>query len=628
MAQLIKYKCSYNDVEGRSYELLIYEEDYAGQQIDVDMYAVLDYGVSDSVLELIRPSTLTIMLNASVTQDFSDLKSDNEKSHQVILLREAQQVWVGWITPDGFYRDWVNERWQLQIVCIDGLDSLQNLAYVQDTGLPFAGQATLINIMANALKRTGSSLNIRVLLQDGVFPVKAQTSGADQSLLLNKVQNETFIEDDGESITSCWDVLLNVLRLANCTLFQQGGYWYMINLPAFVLNNQGGASIFQQWNSSGTTANNTSPIEMNYVIGSHINNFPLFHVNENQRLETKGILSADRVEWIYGQLISGVANPNFYNDGTTIANWTINEPTNVQPQNPQGVKLIRTLAFDQPVLDPILTADTTATVFAGQQARITVKWRSLVTWGMGVFFRLYLNASPKDWYLSVSGLTWVENDSDSRTLFRSDANVEDGLVVFNWTTPMIPDDGVLILELLEPFTPIDTTAEKSIIVEQFAIGETETSASQGITFTATRNSAPSSISSEPFSALLCDGDGSPYEGSLFLNDGLTRALAYRSALTTNYRRVWQATLEDTLSILGVVSELFTGDVYGFIPYFSRVEIDGIEGVFHIIGYKFDTYNNIITLTLYQLWEAPLVLIDITFETVNNYGSTTRPTIKG
>ncbi len=45
---------------------------------------------------------------------------------------------------------------------------------------------------------------------------------------------------------------------------------------------------------------------------------------------------------------------------------------------------------------------------------------------------------------------------------------------------------------------------------------------------------------------------------------------------------------------------FTGSIYGYIPYLSSVTIDGIDGVFVIIEYRYNIKRNVTNLKLIQI----------------------------
>ncbi len=74
------------------------------------------------------------------------------------------------------------------------------------------------------------------------------------------------------------------------------------------------------------------------------------------------------------------------------------------------------------------------------------------------------------------------------------------------------------------------------------------------------------------------------------------------------------------------SILFSGSIYGYIPYFSRISIDGFDGVFMFVEYSYDTKENLITGKLIQLFGNELE--DIDYALTPDYGKTVKPTIIG
>ena len=89
----------------------------------------------------------------------------------------------------------------------------------------------------------------------------------------------------------------------------------------------------------------------------------------------------------------------------------------------------------------------------------------------------------------------------------------------------------------------------------------------------------------------------------------------------------QISAEDDLRIQSSPIKLFTGDIYGQIPYLSLVEIDNVFGLFMFINYSYDIQTNIISGKLLQLFNIDLGDIQYLFS--YDYGNNTiRPTIRG
>ena len=73
------------------------------------------------------------------------------------------------------------------------------------------------------------------------------------------------------------------------------------------------------------------------------------------------------------------------------------------------------------------------------------------------------------------------------------------------------------------------------------------------------------------------------------------------------------------------TRLFSGDIFGHIDILSVIEINNIPGYFMILGYSYNTKENIISLELQEIKGAELD--DIDYIKTIDYGNTVKPTIK-
>ena len=83
--------------------------------------------------------------------------------------------------------------------------------------------------------------------------------------------------------------------------------------------------------------------------------------------------------------------------------------------------------------------------------------------------------------------------------------------------------------------------------------------------------------------------------------------------------------EDDLRIQSAPVKLFSGDIYGQIPYLSVISINNVFGLFMFIEYSYDIKENILSGKMMQMYNNELG--DILYNFSYDYGNNTiKPTI--
>ena len=157
----LKYQIEYDDVVNIKHVFEIYDDNYTGDPIPVDGSVTMDYGQVDENLESFRGQGLRVDLEADSTLTYEDLFSSQQKVFSVIYYRDSTVLFQGWLNSEGFFEDFVNDKWIVSFDCIDGLGYLQNLAFVNSDGTNITGVKTQLEILSLALQRTGIQANIK-----------------------------------------------------------------------------------------------------------------------------------------------------------------------------------------------------------------------------------------------------------------------------------------------------------------------------------------------------------------------------------------------------------------------------------------------------------------------------------
>ena len=324
MALGLKYIANYDNPQGDQFILAIALEGYTGQPIEMRATARIQYGAIKDLTQAIRPSTCTISLEASETQTFEDLFTDKERQAAVGIIRNGSEYWQGWVIPDGWFNDYVNDKWVVNLDCEDGLRTLKNLSYVDSSGQPYRGFDSVIKIIAKAVNRSGVSLPIALLLDNNDNdPVQTEPiTGTPQDYVDCTINQTVYNDEDKDTIVNCYDVLESLLAPGLYTLFQQGDRWVIANVAQVASPASNGTITVRVYDENGENPT-TETTTIFTTLGSQINGFDPFWVNENQRWEGRPTLSGTRSEFRLRKPGSVILNSDFDNNGTVIDDWTI-----------------------------------------------------------------------------------------------------------------------------------------------------------------------------------------------------------------------------------------------------------------------------------------------------------------
>lgn len=127
----LKYTVAYSNISGDNFLLEIFQKsDFTFNENQIAGSVIYTKGSVDDIFEPIRPTTLTINLEASQTNVLEDFQSFNEFDFKVKFYRNSLQIFEGWINPDGWFQDWVNDKWEISMTAVDGLGTLKNLEFL------------------------------------------------------------------------------------------------------------------------------------------------------------------------------------------------------------------------------------------------------------------------------------------------------------------------------------------------------------------------------------------------------------------------------------------------------------------------------------------------------------------
>lgn len=608
------------------YVLNIYKENYNGGATEIFGTIEITKSTVDNILDPIRGTGLQLGLLANQSITFDEFAISDEFTYKAELLKNNFIIYEGYIKPDGTQQSFVNNEWLINIEVTDGLGALKDLSFVQSNGTQFTGKMSFLEVIEACLNRTRLTLDINT-------SINLEYSGYTGTNILKDVyvNSSRFIKESNDIIImDCNEVLTSILNLMSAVITQQDGQWWVYRPND--LQATGYTEFINQ------TTEQVFNVNLNKSLGSQINNFYPHHCGANQQIEVKGAISAYRLNYEYGFLDGYFTNSSLnHDDDLNFDEWTVIESAGIIINDPNDLSGLMMNPSDgypdfpaaQLPLTEVLESDP-APSFAG--VRLTFRTKVSVTVNGGYF---YFKIKTSDGYFLNTRNQW-EVGEDSNTYFRVRCKRNNN-VTFELLLPELINDCDVSIIICQPqakltllVPPLPPISQPGGIFEISYIQLLDnTLASQGIVgenHTVSRSLPPSSITKENQKVFNGDGDilliGSIYKDDLINVTDLWN----RRGKSENLPLLGISAMDD-LRIQSRPIQVFSGDIYGHLPYLSVVSIDNIVGIFMFTQWSYNLNTNQMTsCKLTQFYNDDLA--DISYEITPDYGNTIKPTIRG
>jgi len=617
------YEFEYYDDEGVLNECVIQKEDGGFPVVPTQINGYVTYSMSevDSVDESIRGGGLTLSLEASTTQTYSDLYSGNEKQFLVYYYRDSVLKLKGWLISDGIYEDFVSDKWIIDIDVTDGLSFLKDLAYVDTSGLQYTGKQSQLEIISNCLLRTGLGQNINTNI-DIYYTGLSTTLDVLDNVFYN---TDRFVKDDGETIMDCEEVLRDVLEPYNAQIVSWNGEWWIFKINQLFADD---TPTFFQYNFLGTSYGTTTTEDFSFDLGSQIDSYYPHHCNSNQVISYNKSIGAYRINYKYGLDLSLLENVYLAHSGGTISEWTINSSTNLT-LNTSGYGV--DLDFDATASVKNLTSNTIA-VLADDLINYNIKFKTtsltkntttlfwgkfnykvVLTGGSTYYFNPF--AVPAEWTLTDTTAFSFGGELNSNTEILVDL-------------PAAPIAGNITIEIWTPEQTNDETG--TFYLNYISVSPQGESTSDGLKqgefHTFQRKNNPSTNVKDTKTVNVGDQPSDLYYGTIYKADETTPTETWFRKGVTEAKVILELMGEETMMLSQDTSREFTGDVYGFVEPLSIVTINNVSGLFIPLSLDYNSKTNITNVKLRQIFNA--TLSDLDYELTYDYGNSVKPTIKG
>jgi hypothetical protein len=615
------YEIEYFDLEGVRHTCSIAE--YTTDSIPITINGYVTYNLSevDDVDESIRGSGLTLSLEASTSRTFSDLTNKPDKYWKVTYTRDGATFFIGWLITDGIYEDFVADKWIIDLDVTDGLSYLTDLSYVDSDGLQFSGKQTQLEIISNCLNRIGIDQNINTNID--IYYTGLSTS---LDVLDNVNYNvDRFIKDDEETIMSCEEVLRDILEPYNAQIVSWNGEWWIYKLNQLYADD---TPTFFSYSYLGVALSPTTTTEdFSFSLGSQIDSYYPHHANANQVISYKKSIGAYRISYKYGVVQSLLANILLENVSGTIADWTINDYTNLTLNaSNYGVDIL-TIADGSEVKN--MTSDIIS-LSAGDLISYTYKYKVIENDKLGglidpgvVNYKIILTDGVSTYYWNITD--WATFD----VMLTNPIGNLGSISTISYDLTALPIAGDVTFEIHTSTKDVSATSSSKIHIQEISLTAQQVGNEanlKGEFHTFQREDNPSNNVKDTKKVNVGDNPSDIYYGTIYKADATTPTETWFRKGVTEAKPILELMGEETMMLSQNTAREFTGDVYGIIEPLSIITINNITGFFTPLSLDYDSKRNITNIKLREVFNTTLT--DLSYEVTYDYGNTVKPTIKG
>ena len=629
----LKYQLNYGNISGDTFKCDIYKVGtYDGEPIQLDGYCVHSYKKVDDIFEPIRGASLNINFLADASGILEDLNVIQEFQFFVVFFRNDKSIFTGWVLPDGIFQDYVKNEWNVSLQAVDGLGFLKNYEYVPEVIATLPESSPLVedvypqefNILYTILSRVGYKIPIATFddINQGFNPTDGEPYGSVDFANINSriVNREVFINKN-DTYFDCETILKDILQKYNFTISQglvNDSLCWILARPAFQLNasNQKGsiwipASVSDNkiiFERDETFSNNNNIVCSDYQASTVTHN--AIHCGANQNIIYNPAIQNFRFDqkWLglknQGVTMTDVdydvtAEGSFVAEGIECTEFTVFPDISAEQTTP----VIYQKDFNTDLIIEINTLfRVTAEIPIGNRSAslyYAIRTTNLIDGEV-----LYLR-------INEEGRTeWTPTLTRLKTNILSFDGLGDYFLTTKYETPEVNNveiyvdiyqydkNGTVTLDV------ITTSIKVFFRVALLGLGEYHDS--KLVNFR-------SSFLNEPVKVINANQNDDVFLNNLYRNDGGN--LIPQSSWNTKdsapiYDDLLELTSRERLDMLQKPQMIFSGDIYGYIPYFTTIKYDRIDGLFLPLQYSYNTLTNVIKLECSQAFSS---IVNKTYE---------------
>jgi hypothetical protein len=131
----------------------------------------------------------------------------------------------------------------------------------------------------------------------------------------------------------------------------------------------------------------------------------------------------------------------------------------------------------------------------------------------------------------------------------------------------------------------------------------------GVFHDARRNQFRSTFLKDPVKVINSNDTNDLFLNNLYrvVGDSLDPMTSFKSVNSTAVSDLLELTSKERVLSLQKPQKIFRGDVYGFVPYFCLLQYSGLDGLFLIREYNFNTNDNIVSIEAQQIFDDTILI---------------------
>jgi len=255
------YYADFKDLDNNNIKLEIYkntDNNVTASELILDSDAIsIDYQGDDDVFYPLKCSGCKVSILTKTL--LTDLYSGKANEIYCKVFRNGSLFWFGYITPNIYNSDYVDEYNKLELEFIDVISNLDNYNYTYINGAQAI--SSFYEIIMHILGKLDTD---QVITRVYLHKTKKLNSSFD--LLNNMFINERNFFDEDDEAEKCKDVLEYIASYLGMTLLQFEDKLYLLDYEAFKSNN----TAFLTYNRTNTNTGNVTISQPTLNINSNV----------------------------------------------------------------------------------------------------------------------------------------------------------------------------------------------------------------------------------------------------------------------------------------------------------------------------------------------------------------------
>lgn len=185
-------------------------------------------------------ATIKLRINAGDNVSIDDFIAPQDNFIRVTCFQDGNPtpIFQGFVVVEDNNQPLLDPPFVLTIRALDCLGTLQGIYFLDTNGNPFTGKQTIIGWLAQILNQTAQTLNLRTYFN--IFNASfAAAQNPLEQICLDAITFETGQQtpagdtnpaDFNTGFDDYYTVLDKIVRNFKCKLFQEDGYWHLVNL--------------------------------------------------------------------------------------------------------------------------------------------------------------------------------------------------------------------------------------------------------------------------------------------------------------------------------------------------------------------------------------------------------------